>query len=134
MSTVVLDTNVVSFLMRGGNLADLYVPRIQGHTLAISFMTVAEMYEGALRSNWGDRRVAMLRTVLRSYLVIPSSPQVCWHWGQIRTERRHQPISVDDAWIAATARAHGCALVTHNPGDFAGVADLEVVTEHPAEQ
>ena len=132
MSTVVLDTNVVSYLMKGHELARRYRPAIEGHTLAISFMTVGELYEGALRARWGEEKIEKLKSILRTYLVIPASPQVCWHWGQIRCERRNQPISVDDAWIAACARAHGCPLVTHNPGDYKGIGDLQVVTESDA--
>src|SRR5262249_51564750 len=42
MSLVVLDTNVVSYLMKGGPRADAYRERLRGNDLAISFMTVAE--------------------------------------------------------------------------------------------
>lgn len=129
MKTVLLDTNVVSYLMKGHELAHRYQRHIEGNTLAISFMTVGELYEGALRARWGAEKIEKLKSVLRTYLVIPASPQVCWHWAQIRCERRNQPISVDDAWIAACARAYGCALVTHNPGDFSGIASLHVLTE-----
>ncbi len=95
-------------------------------------MTVAEMYEGAFRAKWNTTKLATLQAELRKYLVIPSSPQVCEHWGQIRAERFAQPISVDDGWVAATARAHGCALVTHNPTDFVGISSLSVITEPAA--
>lgn len=97
-------------------------------TLAIAFMTVAELYEGALRGGWGEPRIARLNVEVRKYLVIPASPRVCWHWADIRAGRRAQPISVDDAWIAACARAHDWALVTHNPRDFDGIPELRVVT------
>ncbi len=93
-------------------------------------MTVGELYEGALRARWRADKIEKLKSVLRTYLVIPASPHVCWHWAQIRCERPNQPISVDDAWIAACARAHGCALVTHNPGDFSGITGLDVLTEN----
>ncbi len=33
--------------------------------------------------------------------------------------------------IAATARAFGLELVTHNPADFAGIPGLTVITEVP---
>lgn len=57
MSTVVLDTNVVSFLMKGHRLADGYRPYIEGRRLAISFMTVGELYEGACRAGWGRNKL-----------------------------------------------------------------------------
>ncbi len=36
--------------------------------LAISFMTVAESFEGALRAGWSESRIERLKAVLRSYL------------------------------------------------------------------
>jgi predicted nucleic acid-binding protein len=47
----------------------------------------------------------------------------------VRCERRQQPISGEDAWIAATALTHGCPLVTHNAADFQGIAGLIVISE-----
>ena len=44
---IVLDTNIVSYLMRGGSLAEAYAPHVQGKLLAISFITVGKMYFGA---------------------------------------------------------------------------------------
>ena len=135
MSTLVLDTNVVSYIMKRDPLSERYRPHLEGHTLAISFMTVGELYEGAYRAAWGDRKMAVLAATLRSYVVIPFSSEMSRQWGAIRTERRQQPIAVDDAWIAATARAHGCPLVTHNPNDFHGISGIDVITEHhPADE
>lgn len=53
MKTLLLDTNVVSYLMRGHALGRAYRPLLANHALAVSFMTVAELYEGAYRNNWG---------------------------------------------------------------------------------
>lgn len=36
---VVLDTNVASYLMKGGRLAETYAPYVQGRLLAITFIT-----------------------------------------------------------------------------------------------
>ena len=43
METVLLDTDVVSFLLKGDNRAEAYVPNFQDRRLALSFMTVAEL-------------------------------------------------------------------------------------------
>ena len=71
MSSLVLDTNIVSYLMRGHSLA---APG--SNTLCISFMTVAEMFEGAKRAGWGAAKWARLNSILLSYVVIPSSPNL----------------------------------------------------------
>ncbi|MBM4044106.1 MAG: type II toxin-antitoxin system VapC family toxin [Planctomycetes bacterium] len=129
MDVLVLDTNIVSFLMKGDTRAKSYRPHLEGKTLAISFMTVGELYEGAYRRAWSKEKFAKLRERIKSYLVIPFSPVLCETWGRIRAERKSRPIAVDDGWIAATALAHGCRLVTHNPSDFTGITGLQIVTE-----
>lgn len=116
--------------MKGDPLSERHRPHLEGHTLAISFMTVGELYEGAYRRGWGEAKLSRLRETVRSYVVIPFSSDVSRQWGAIQAGRRQQPISVDDAWIAATARTHGCPLVTHDPNDFHGIDGLEVITEH----
>lgn len=133
MRTLVLDTNIVSYLMKRHSLAEAYRPHLDGCMLAISFMTVAEMYEGAYRARWGTRKLGELHRILQGFTVLPASPATCRHWGEIRAERARQPISPDDAWVAACARARALPLVTHNPRDFTGISNLTVVTEHREE-
>ncbi len=128
MSAVVLDTNIVSFLERKDPRSQLYRKHIEGRTLAISFATVGELFEGAFRDGWGERRIKGLDEMLQGYVVVPYSPEVCRQWGVIRAARRRRTISENDAWIAATAVSHGCPLVTHDT-DFEGVPGLDVVTE-----
>jgi predicted nucleic acid-binding protein len=126
-----LDTNIVSFLLKGHSLAARYQPHLTGHTLAVSFMTVAELLAGAVAAGWGARRMAALTTTINGLLVLHSNAAVCQRWAEVRVARRTQPISVADAWIAATALAHGIELVTHNPTDFAGIPGLTIISEPP---
>ena len=130
MEAVVLDKNIVSYLMKGHTLAEQYRPDLEGKTLAISFMTVGELFEGAYRRNWSAAKMDELRQRLKSYIVIPYSPKISETWGRVRAERKSTTIAVDDAWIAATAVAHACPLITHNPNDFHGIADLKIITRH----
>lgn len=91
-------------------------------------MTVGELYEGAYRQHWGEKRFRRMLRLLEHYTVIESSLDICQRWGDIRAARRRQPIAPDDAWIAATALVYGFPLVTHNPADFAGIRDLQIVS------
>ena len=132
MTTVVIvDTDVVSFLLKGDTRAQLYRPHLQGKTLALSFMTVAELYQWAYIRNWGDQKLTQLEERMRAYVIVPYDNELCKQWATICVERQRlgRPISVQDAWIAATARRHGCSLVTHNRDDFANITGLTVISE-----
>ena len=49
---VVLDTDVASFLFKGDTRAETYRPHLHGKTLALSFMTVTELYQWSLVRHW----------------------------------------------------------------------------------
>jgi tRNA(fMet)-specific endonuclease VapC len=130
MSTVIVDTDVVSFLMKGDTRAAVYRPHLEGRIVALSFMTVAELYQWAYVRHWGMRKVARLEEHMRKYVIVPYDGDMCKAWARVCVDRQRlgRPISVQDAWIAATALRHGCPLVTHNRHDFAGIPGLELIS------
>lgn len=129
--TVVVDTDVVSFLLKDDTRARAYRPHLQDKTLALSFMTVAELYQWAYLRNWSERRLTWLEERLRAFVIVPYDNDLCRRWAMICVERQRlgKPISVQDAWIAATALRHGASLVTHNRQDFDNIADLRIISE-----
>ena len=132
MQAVIVDTDVVSFIFKGDTRADLYEPHLAGVLVSVSFMTVAELEQWAIRHNWGVRRHAeMLRLLKSRFAVIDSSRPLCRKWAEVREQVRQtgRIIQPSDAWIAATALLYGVPLLTHNAADFAGVAGLTVITE-----
>ena len=128
MTIVLLDTNVVSYLFKGDTRATAYAPLLQGHRLAISFMTVAELFEWATTRKWGRTRLTRLEQTLATYVIIPVDVELCRQWGAIRAQQQAtgRMIAPQDAWIAATALRHQLPLVTHNPSDFQSIANLDV--------
>jgi len=128
---LVLDTNIVSYLMRGGTEAELYAPILENRLLAITFITVGELYFGAEYRNWGDTRRKALETQLRNFVVIPYDHEIARAYGRIQASLRKNgiKIGVNDAWIAACALRHATPLVTHNHKHFEPVAGLEVISK-----
>ena len=126
----ILDTNIVSYLMKGGQLAEMYEPLLQGQLLAITFVTVGELYFGAEKANWGEKRRKNLETTLRDFIIIPYDNEVARCYGRLVAERRKsgRSISTNDAWIAACAVRYAMVLVTHNAKHFKGIAGLKVAT------
>lgn len=70
MATRLLDTNIVSYVMKAHSLAAVYQPHLSGHTLAVSFQTVAELYEGAALANRGTAKLTALTATLQSLLIL----------------------------------------------------------------
>ena len=128
MTIVLLDTNVVSYLFKGDTRATAYAPLLQGQRLAISFMTVAELFEWATTRKWRRTRLTRLEQTLATYVIIPVDVELCRQWGTIRAQQQAagRTIAPQDAWIAATAIRHRLPLVTHNPSDFQSIANLDV--------
>ena len=131
---IILDTNIVSYLMRGGLLAATYEPHVRNRLLAITFITVGELYFGAEKRSWGEKKRKELETNLRNFVVIPYDHEIARCYGRLVAERQRKgkPIAPNDAWIAACAVRHGVPLVTHNAKHFKDILSLKVITERPA--
>ncbi len=95
MKSVLLDTNIVSFVFKRDSRAKLYEPHLLGKISGLSFMTVAELFQWAAVRNWSDHRTKKMEEELRKYLIFPFDINTCRLWGKIRANCRKigQPIS-----------------------------------------
>ena len=127
---ILVDTDVFSYLFRRDTRADFFRPYLTHRTLAISFMSVGELYYGAYKDGWGAARIESLENHLKNFVVLPYDYLVCQQWGRVRAERRAKgrEIRHADCWIAATALRHDCALATNNGKDFVEIAGLVVIS------
>ena len=66
MDAVLLDTDVFSFLIRQNDThAELYRPHVRGKTIALSFVTVGELYVWTTKKRWSAERIAVLSSELK---------------------------------------------------------------------
>ena len=127
MKALLVDTTVVSYLLKEHSLAPLYREHLEGNLLSVSFMTIAELYCWPLQRNWGEQRLAALKLHLSRYVVLAHDDAMSWRWAELMSRRGH-PMSFPDGWIAATALRYRLPLVTHNARHFDHIADLELIT------
>ena len=131
MTPVVLDTDVVSFLLKNDSRAQAYLPHLRDRQWLISFMTEAELEQWALLSNWQAKRIDWLRIFLARFAIVPSSHDLVRKWAEVMVSARRvgRRLETADAWIAATAVLYDAPLITHNARDYSGVPGLKVITE-----
>ena len=127
--TIVLDTNVVSELIRphpDPTVLDWAVMQ-DAETLFLSAVTEAELRYGVEIMAAGRRR-DRLSTELEDALwdftgrILPFDSEAARAYAEIAAARRAAgfPISQSDCQIAAIARSHGAAVATRDAGGFEG--------------
>lgn len=133
MKTLVVDTDVISYVFKGDTRGALYEQHLQDSALLVSFMTVAELEYWALARNWGQATRQRMQQHLSGYTQIMPDSEMCRLWAGIyfSVNSVGRKISVQDAWIAATAISYQVPLVTHNRKDYSAVNGLTVISEAP---
>jgi predicted nucleic acid-binding protein len=112
----------------------LYRPYVEGRSVAISFVTVGELYVLAVRNKWGRKRTLDLEAHLGSSVVVPYDVDICKAYARLKTHLRTplgsaRVIESNDLWIATCAVRHGIPLVTHNRRHFEGIPGLTIISE-----
>jgi predicted nucleic acid-binding protein len=105
---VLLDTTVASLLhprKKNDILRRKYEPHMKGHTLALSFQSVAELCHWAESREWGESARQGLDAFIRRFLVIPYDYDLAQVWARVMHASRQQGRRLEsgDCWIAATA-------------------------------
>ena len=126
---IVLDTNVVSELMRSApdDRVVAWVDRYPARDVFITAVTAAELQYGVARLPDGRRksvlavRVAELLAEDFENQILPFGVNAATHYAQIAATREQggRPISMADAQIAAICRHYNAELATRNIKDFA---------------
>lgn len=139
-SVLILDSNVLSELARPRPDPTVVteLQRISDRSY-ISVISLAELRLGVELLEEGRRRSELLhhaRSVQDAYQgrTLPLTANVVENYAvnEALLRRRGISISVNDAYIAATAVTHGAVLYTRNLKDFQGYPGLEVVSPWPA--
>ncbi len=129
METYLLDTNIISYWMRGDTNI---ITRLKEHSpadLFLSSITLAEIYYGIEKSpvKKKERQIKIdLICGQLDFLLFDKAAAI--EYAKIRAflERKGTIISERDVQIASIAKANKKSLITHNTIEFSRVPGLKV--------
>ncbi len=126
--THLLDTDICIYWLKGSQPILEHVKAIGLSRVAISAITVAELYFGAHNSAKVAENLARAEAFVRQLSVLPLDDSVLKTFGQIKADLRKQgqPLADFDLLIASTALAQGRVLVTNNIQHYSRITDLRL--------
>jgi tRNA(fMet)-specific endonuclease VapC len=121
-----VDTDWIVDYLKGKAPAIDLLTRLASEGLAISIITVAEIYEGIYYGRNREQHEVGFRQCLRGVRVLGITQPIARQFALLRGDLRHkgQLIGDPDIFIAATAMHHRLTLLTRNRKDYERFAAL----------
>jgi len=127
-----IDSDIVIDYRGGVASVQAFVDPLLVDGIAVSVITVMEVYQGLLRLPLPSSAAVEVETFLRGIGVLPVTREVALRCAGIRVGLQGRGKSVRprslDLLIAATAIEHDLTLVTRNVSDYADVPGLRLLT------
>jgi tRNA(fMet)-specific endonuclease VapC len=124
---ILLDTDTCIEILRGNQ--SVINKRIEtGELVAISFMTVGELYYGAEKSTSSNKNRRLVAEFILSVNVINTDIQIMQKFGEIKAQLtlKSTPLADTDILIAATSLTLCKKLITGNIKHFEKIDDLVI--------
>jgi tRNA(fMet)-specific endonuclease VapC len=125
MKTYMLDTDTVSFAVRGVGNVDKRILRHKPSRICISSITLAELRFGVEKKR-SPKLDQLVTAFVRGIHVAPFDEAAAAQFGKVATSLVASPIGQLDALLAAHALALGAVLVTNNTRHFGQVPGLDI--------
>lgn len=126
-----VDSDWAIFHLRGVEDYSWKLDEFRADGLALSIVSVAEVYEGVYHSRNLERSERYLEEFLSTDLtILPLDVEVCRIFARERMRLRSQgtPIGDMDLLIAATALRHNLIVLTNNLRHFSRVQGLGIIS------
>jgi predicted nucleic acid-binding protein len=116
---VVLDTDVASFLWRG-KLEPEHHRKLVGCTAMLTFVTIAEFWQGAYKANWDQQQITRMTDFYGKFDLVRCDFDVIKTWGKLSglAMQARTPVPANDCWVAACCVSHDYPLLTRNDKHF----------------
>ena len=125
-----LDTDWIIDHLNGVAAVTMRLNELRPAGLAVSIISLAELYEGVHYSRDPVRSEISLQQFLTGVSVLPIDDEVCRIFGRERGRLRQQGRTIGDfdLLIAATCLRHQLQICTNNRRHFEAVEGLSVVS------
>jgi tRNA(fMet)-specific endonuclease VapC len=129
-ATHLLDTSWLIRHLRGETAYTRTMQRLGAAQLAISIVSLAELYEGLYRAADPPTAEAALAVALTDVASLPLDDEICRLFGEHRARLRqaNQLIGDLDLLIGTTALRHGLTVLTTNRAHFERIPTLQIVS------
>jgi tRNA(fMet)-specific endonuclease VapC len=123
-----VDTDWIIDGIAGISNARTPLERLSPNGLAVSIITLGELYEGAYASDNPESRLATFQQFLDGFVVLGRTDAIMHTFAKTRSQlRRSGNIIPDmDLLIASTARTFDLTLLTRNIRHFERIPDLRI--------
>lgn len=123
-----LDTNICVYWLKGNSQVEQKVLAVGIDAVALPFITVAELYYGAYKSQRLEANLLLVHSLTDQLTVIESDEAISELFGELKARLEKNGMIIDDAdlYIAACAKVHGLTLVTNNTKYFKRIKGLKL--------
>lgn len=123
-----LDTDICVYWLKKDDRVEQNAISVGLKNIAISFMTLSELYYGAHKSQRVEENLAAISLLTAKISVVDSNDQICARFGKLKVSLEKQGMIIDDAdlFIAVCALATGATLVTNNTRHFKRIEELRL--------
>jgi tRNA(fMet)-specific endonuclease VapC len=120
--------SAIDHLTQHGDLSDR-IPNLRPHDLALSAVTLIELYTGVESSSSARNAERDLRHLLRTITVIPLNQRVIRATAHLRANLLDRQLPIKqrayDLIVAATALEYSLIVVSSNTRDYQDIAGLQ---------
>ncbi|SRR6266478_271376 len=122
-----IDTDWTIQTLTGNTQAVTVLEKLKPIDVAMSLVSIGEIYEGAFSYADPQAHLKIFRQFLSSFTLLNLNEPIMQRFAEIRSflRRRGEIISDFDILIGATALHHGLTLLTYNTRHFKRIPDLQ---------
>ena len=133
MARYLLDTDWAIYYLRGKDVFVKTIDEFRKDGIAISTISIAELYDGVFRSPMSEKKEIVLLNFLEGLRIINITKSVARIFGKKRAELKEKGFTVSDfdLLIGCVADYYGLSILTNNKKHFERIPGIRELISLP---